>query len=85
MIIHVTQEHINKGGHTSTSCPVYYALQDKGVRLAVGGNVFSDLSPVGLPHKISAIQMPKSVVKFVNDFDNHKLVKPFNFRIKMKK
>lgn len=77
--IKVTQKHIDRGdAGNSIWCPVARALIGQiGGRVRVGSTTFRrdiDLRAQRFP-------LPRSACRFIAQFDNHKPVKPFNFRI----
>lgn len=81
--IKVLQKHINKArkeGYDEICCPVALALMDSGYKLALvlAPNFFNkNLTVDGQKYRY-----PKSVKKFVRDFDHKKKVKPFTFILK---
>lgn len=75
--IKVTQDHIKRGKRgKSSSCPVALAVRDymKGYK---GGTITVDGAGVWIgPHSFTC---PRSVGRFVSDFDAGREVKPFTF------
>ena len=84
MIVQVSKEHIKRGvPHSSRYCPVALAIN-----LVDGFNEEVLVSPkdkdLGGGIKIGAkhYHAPRSVERFVKQFDKGKPVKPFNFKLK---
>lgn len=93
ILVHVTQDHIDKGCKgDSDNCPVALALLNAGVLTPVvyapslgplGG--LAGLWPVagGTAYLDIAVHMPRSVERFIGRFDDGKPVKPFTFKLKI--
>lgn len=81
MLISVTQTHINHGAKgIPTSDPVALALEDSGFYAAW-------VSPSRLRTKSSKYdtwkdyEIPDEVLRFITDFDQDRLVEPFEFEL----
>ena len=78
-IISVKAKHIKMGNRgDSGSCPVALALKELGFNKAEVGDKAFDIFVTGFGHTFKA---PRSVTRFVRNFDQHKKVKPFNFKL----
>jgi len=85
MKIHVTEKHIKKGVISDPwNCPIAIAIQKAtGIEPTVTSEWYIlDSVKFPVPKKVSKLPMPKKVSKFIDDFDQGKPVKPFNFVLK---
>lgn len=77
MIIRVTKRHIKLGKRFSTqNCPIALVLREQ----------FAGYIHVGITHAMigrKTCNFSARTMKFIRDFDFHRPVKPFNFRIKL--
>lgn len=79
-IITVKQEHINEGKFRSPySCPIAKALKEKQI-------LFHGVTQEGIDFTTSfaddtRVALPDEAIQFINDFDEHIPVKPFEFEI----
>lgn len=84
--ISVTKKHISKGKPESCArCPVALALKEQAFNndydtVDVGGE--SIWAKAGSAYSVR--KLPRSVVRFINRFDQKKKVKPFNFMLDVK-
>lgn len=79
MIIHVTQEHIDKGERGSClCCPVALSIEEAGFYAV---EAYETIIIVGRSHERKQVHPPPSVGNFIRRFDNHKPVKPFAFEV----
>lgn len=70
--VKVEQKHIDKGIKESpTFCPIALALRDLNINTYIG----SDL----LKMRHLTVLLPEEAVKFIEDFDDGKMVQPFEF------
>lgn len=80
--IEVTREHIRDGSTMMCAfCPVALAIKDKiGLccRVQPGYVVLGKGRPIGPCIKIN---IPRTVTRFINNFDSDLPVKPFKFRL----
>jgi hypothetical protein len=73
MKIKVTQKDIDKASFGCNTCPISQAIMRQ---LNIE---YVSTFPCGIMFNENIYNSPKSAVRFINRFDNHKLVKPFNF------
>lgn len=79
MKITVTQQHIDEGQRgSSTRDPIAFAMADAGLERPYAG--VNHLSWHEDDRKMF-VKVPKEVYNFMLDFDNGKMVKPFEFQI----
>ena len=78
MIIKVTQEHIDAGTRKSCfHCPIALAVKEA-----------TCMDPAVRPYGVRfyaypkyIIELPNSAIRFIENFDNHVPVKPFEFNL----
>lgn len=75
MKIQVTQEDISNGKTNIYACPIALSLRREFPSAKVGVAITLDGSWK------DAIQAPPEALKFMNDFDDGKSVKPFEFEL----
>ena len=86
VLVKVTQEHIDKGCiRQSSNCPIALAIReaiDNTKDCSVGNLHYSiwekDVSSFG-----RLIELPCEVIIWIDDYDHHKKVKPFEFEIEL--
>ena len=81
-IVSVKAKHIKKGRPSrSTSCPVALALKEAGFRRVDVGELDMSVTQPKPGQYSRTLPNPRSVTRFVRNFDQHKKVKPFNFKL----
>jgi hypothetical protein len=84
MKITVTQQHINEGQRGSSARdPVAFAMIDAGCLRPHAGVTHLSWQDAG--HKRYSAEVPRVVYEFMLEFDNGKLVEPFEFTLEESK
>ena len=84
MKITVTQQHINEGQRGSSARdPVAFAMIDAGCLRPHAGVTHLSWQDAG--HKRYSVEVPRVVYEFMLEFDNGKLVEPFEFTLEESK
>ena len=76
MRIEVTQEDIELGDITSTTCPVARAMRREWPRAQVGSTHFHTVAG-----SITSHDLPDEAVDWITDYDQGLPVKPFAFEV----
>lgn len=77
-LIKVTQDNINEGSRMHDSCPVALALIESGFK---NPRVMHNSIYLSAPIKYISVKAPRSVRRFIGNFDQMRPVEPFNFYI----
>lgn len=81
MKVKVTQKHIDNGDHRVGSCPIALAMKGMGIKKPyVGFYCLRDDNGQSISY-----YYPRSVKRFIHNFDHRISVEPFTFILKEKK